>query len=212
MSDSQTDLARLLGVSTRTALRWRRLLSKSKSMKFSEFVALPRIQKQHIERIGAALGGVESLRIHDEGIRIREVFMGGSNSTPAWLNSDKFRRVVDVTLKVHELRRDDTESEESMEALRIRDPDRYQLLWDVSLAQLIDPRAVKVKSDPLVDLRIAARELGADGVAVTGGRLATKLRISRATLYRKFTAEEISEAIPQKPHHAPPAPRAKPRR
>ena len=191
MSALQSELASALGVSTRTVRRWQRALPRISALRFSQYRALRPHVKKTAERLVAAMGGAESLRDHDGRCAMLRALAEGKPVVVRGMSGERFDRVLDVTLAQHSLRREDADDSAP---LRERDPERYRLMTAVSLATLITPEARRAGDSPLVGLRLAACELLADGLPITGATLAKKLGIGRATLYRRFAVRDINEA------------------
>lgn len=107
------------------------------------------------------------------------------------------KRLVAIALEWHGLSYEEMEEEGAFAKLEARDPDRARLYADTSVADLIRQLPLKVKkaqSEKTTDLFFAAKECVRCGQVPSGANIAKQMKMSRATLYRRFSSTEIMQA------------------
>jgi hypothetical protein len=80
------------------------------------------------------------------------------------------------------------------EELKDRDPKKYRLLTERDVAKMMHPRAYEAAQKPHGILVIKANKLRLNMREVTRENLAHELRISTATLYRRYGREAVRRA------------------
>src|SRR5262249_49847671 len=81
-----------------------------------------------------------------------------------------------------------------IKALKERDPEKYNYLFQTDMLDMIHPRAYKAIATPHGMLEVHAARLRLNLQDVTPTALARELKISVSTLYRRFGREAIKNA------------------
>lgn len=187
MSDSQRAISGIAadwGVSQRTVRRWceRGLLPGAYRTKGGHW----RIRKN--ARISFQL--LSSLK-HTRGIRCAPL------ATRERFESPGFQLALQFSLAAHLERLGLPMSAADDREIIRADPELHRLLWDVPLSKFTLPQAKQavVHRPDETRLFVAAKEIENDGGPLNATAIAKRLGVSRATLYRHFTADEIQRAI-----------------
>lgn len=107
------------------------------------------------------------------------------------------KRMVAITLDWHGLSYEEMEEAGALAKLEARDPDRAKKYADTSVAYLIRQLPLKLKkaqSATTTDLVFAAKECVRREQVPSGANIAKQMKMSRATLYRRFEAAKIARA------------------
>jgi hypothetical protein len=123
----------------------------------------------------------------------------------------KLEDALECSMTAHGISEDDMRELRSLEGkLECRDPDKYRYLVGTRdcasgkvkrppILEMIIPEALRSMTDPRRILRVKACKLMVNMRDVTPGALANELKISVATLYRRYGRDEIREVCKRRP-------------
>jgi hypothetical protein len=135
-------------------------------------------------------------------------YLAPANYGPSWERgyelapprkpSAEHERAFDIALAKFRLTRSDVEGVGALRELAKRDPNRARLFTEISYADFcrthIRPEFRRAAGLPTAQLALAAWECVKAGDGVSAKNIARIMGMSRAALYRRFTAEEIASA------------------